>query len=214
MSDQSNAPQAPSVDVKDVIANAFKYGFKWVYTKLHRGEGSPKKLLRENAPMIELGSDEDSIRKFVVAFGAAKLASMINGTSLRVKIQATSRPAIEANNAITNDALKERIVRHVLLGQVSRTVNVGAPLYTLPDGKTTRDQEVARKAWREANQPMQLSDDDKAREMIEMLTEAGVDVAVAMEKARAKYPNASWGEVSDEEQDEIDARDHEGLDEA
>lgn len=209
MSESQKESTTPAIDAQDVVTNPEKYGFKWKYGKLHRGTGSPKKLLREAAPYIELIAEELAILAFVRAFGPAKITSM---TSLHVKVQATTRPAIEANNAVSNDALKLRIVNHVLLGKVTRGVVTHATLYPMPDGTTTKDQSVARAAWKASATSHAPSDADKAREMIEMLVDAGVDPQTAIAKARAKYPSVApivVGEDAPDDEIEEDSENNE-----
>lgn len=176
------------IDPSDVVKNPEKYGIRWTYHILSRGEKKDQ-VLRNNAPLFSVVETKEGVEAFIAAFGHAMMAK---GTrvSFRVSQQALERPQIEKNPNITNDELKLRIVNHVLLGQITRGASERLPVFEGPNGETYKSREEMQAAWKTATAAPTVDEGQAARDYVEELVSLGVDVAKAIAKAQEKYPNA------------------------
>lgn len=143
-----------TVNILDIVKNPEKYGFKWATSASHSGTGASKKLLREDAPVME-HLDADLLTQ---TFGPAYLLASANGTSARVRDQRVNRDTLEKNLTISNDELKVKIVNAALGQRAPRTQTVvEKSVYVGLDGNKYATMEEAQEA---SKAYLEMADDE------------------------------------------------------
>lgn len=144
-------------DIQEIIAFPERFGFSWKYepisaVKDKQGNwlnGGKKLVLRGNAPRPYV--EPDDVPLFRACFGNEIIAKAINGTSIDVAAEDVLRRELlnqwqtqRAKN-VTNDDLKEAIVRSVLFGQRARGSG-GSRKVWIVDGVAYVDEASAMEA--------------------------------------------------------------------
>lgn len=144
-------------DIMDIVANPHNYGFTWSYEPISAVKdkggnwlnGGKKLVLRTNAPRPYV--EPEDVPLFRSCFGDEIIAKALNGTSIDVAAEDVIRREILAKwteqraKNVTNDDLKEAIVRSVLFGQRARGSG-GSRKVWIVDGVAYTDEATAMEA--------------------------------------------------------------------
>lgn len=144
-------------DIQEIVAFPERFGFSWRYepisaVKDKQGNwlnGGKKLVLRGNAPRPYV--EPEDVPLFRASFGNEIVAKALNGTSIDVAAEDVLRRELlnqwqtqRAKN-VTNDDLKEAVVRSVLFGQRARGGG-GARKVWIVDGVAYTDEATALEA--------------------------------------------------------------------
>ena len=98
-------------------------GFEWAYGPVSKEAGpnrTDRAVIREDAPYVRV----TDVVKFETAF-PGKILQSLNGTSIKVRCQGVTRPAILKDRNVSNDELQTRIInamKNIRSGGGTRTV--------------------------------------------------------------------------------------------